>query len=240
MGSSESEQGRSGDETLHAVSLTRAYYLMESEVTQGQYQAVMGQNPAASSKDFLGLPCSKAGIGRRLAVHCVSFYDAVKYANALSAKEKRPACYVVSGEKVSWPQKQQCSGYRLPTEAEWEYAARAGKASLYAGSDNAGEVGWYDGNAGSQVHTVKGRRANRWGLYDMSGNVWEWVWDWYQADYEELPKTDPVGPNSGSSRVSRGGSWAVDARVLRVAYRDDDNPADRYPYQGFRLARSNP
>ena len=131
----------------------------------------------------------------------------------------------------------------MPTEAEWEYAARGGKQSRgykYAGSNNVGEVGWYDGNS-SKTKPVKGKKANELGLYDMSGNVWEWCWDWYDSDYySSSPKNNPTGPSSGSYRVVRGGSWNNDPESLRVAIRYGLNLDDSNYNLGFRpVLRTN-
>jgi sulfatase modifying factor 1 len=203
-------------------------------VTQGQYQAVMNENPAAETN------CKIGGVGTRLPMHCVTFYDAVKYANALSGVEGREKCYVISGEKVSWPKKHGCTGYRLPTEAEWEYAAKAGKAHRYAGGNEPGEYAWYDDNSDYRVHAVKTRKPNGWGLYDMSGNVWEWTWDVYTSNLESLPRTDPVGGGDRAYRVFRGGSWGNVARYARAANRMPTVPGSYNADRGFRLARSYP
>ena len=130
------------------------------------------------------------------------------------------------------------TSYRLPTEAEWEYAARGGNASkgyLYAGSDNVDEVAWYSSNSGWRTHPVGGKAPNELGLYDMSGNVWEWCWDWY-GNYSSGSQTDPRGPSSGSFRVSRGGSRFNDARSLRSASRFGYTADSRF-WAGFRPVR---
>ncbi len=130
--------------------------------------------------------------------------------------------------------------YRLPTEAEWEYAARGGNLSkgfIYAGSNNIDEVAWYTGNSGSKTHPVGQKKANELELYDMSGNVWEWCADWY-GDYPSQPQTDPAGPDSGARRVRRGGSWHFDPQFCRVAYRSHWLPGERNSNLGFRLAAS--
>ncbi|MEQ1747611.1 MAG: SUMF1/EgtB/PvdO family nonheme iron enzyme [Saprospiraceae bacterium] len=130
--------------------------------------------------------------------------------------------------------------YRLPTEAEWEYAARGGSLSKgykYAGSNNVDEVAWYDKNADSKTHPVGGLKANELGLHDMSGNVWEWCADWYGA-YPSDSQNNPIGPTASSSRVLRGGSWIVNPQLCRVAYRSDDVPTNRNDGIGFRLAAS--
>jgi formylglycine-generating enzyme required for sulfatase activity len=128
-----------------------------------------------------------------------------------------------------------CTGYRLPTEAEWEYAARAGSSEArYASLD---AIAWYSGNSGSATHPVGQLQANAWGLYDMLGNVWEWTHDWYAYEYGGAVP-DPVGPSGGSYRVGRGGSWSYDAAYVRAAYRSLYDPGNRGGDLGFRLARS--
>jgi formylglycine-generating enzyme required for sulfatase activity len=125
----------------------------------------------------------------------------------------------------------------LPTEAEWEYAARAGTTGPRYGDLDG--VAWYSGNAGGTTHPVRQKRANAWGLYDMLGNVWEWCHDWY-GDYPGGAARDPAGPGAGSCRVLRGGSWGLDAWLVRAANRDRDTPGYRYENLGFRTVRSSP
>jgi formylglycine-generating enzyme required for sulfatase activity len=155
-------------------------------------------------------------------------------------------------EQVSWDdvqefirrlnRKEGTDKYRLPTEAEWEYAARAGTTSAYSFGDDASYLGryaWYDGNSGDRPHPVGQKPPNAWGLHDMHGNVWEWVQDWYDGNYYgRSPSTDPRGPSSGSSRVYRGGSWIYDAAYCRSANRYSYWPDYRYDNLGFRLALS--
>ena len=127
--------------------------------------------------------------------------------------------------------------FKLPTEAQWEYAARGGKKSKgykYSGSNTIGDVAWYDGNSGSKTHDVVTKSPNELGLYDMAGNVWEWCSDWY-GDYSSSSQTNPSGPSSGSSRVCRGGSWLSDARICRMSYRNDNSPSSGDILLGFRL-----
>jgi len=125
--------------------------------------------------------------------------------------------------------------FRLPTEAEWEYACRAGTSGPYAGS-SLDSLGWYKDNSGGDNHDVGQKRANAWGLYDMHGNVWEWCSDWFDSDTYDAPsQTDPTGPSSGSDRVLRGGSWGSSAEYCRSAYRDYSDPTYRYSLNGFRL-----
>jgi len=129
--------------------------------------------------------------------------------------------------------------YRLPTEAEWEYACRAGTTGDYGGTGNLDEMGWYNNNSGSKTHVVGTKKANTWGLYDMHGNVWEWVQDWYSSDYySSSPLTDPPGPTSGSGRVGRGGGWGVGAGGCRSAVRNAGWPGGTYDFLGFRLLRA--
>ena len=225
MGSPSGESGRDDDEGQVEVELTRSFWLMTTEVTQGQYRALTGENPSRFE-------------GEAHPVEQVNWFDAVKYANALSEREDLSPCYRVSGTTVGWPEGLSCTGYRLPTEGEWEYAARGGEGHVYSGSADVGAVAWYRENSGSRTHSVGGKAANGYGLYDMSGNVWEWVWDWYGLT---LPGgRDPVGPKAGSLRVVRGGSWDFTAMYLRVASRSRFNPDDRYTFIGFRLARTSP
>ena len=217
----------SAEKPAHRVTVS-TFSMGATEVTQGLWTSVMRSNP--SRFDSCGDDCP---------VENVSWLDAVAFANAMSAREDLEACYRVSGETVTWPKGIACRGYRLPTEAEWEYAARAGEDTLYAGSNSVDEVAWYKGNSGRTTHPVGQKAANRWKIHDMSGNVWEWCWDWY-GDYNSDDKADPVGASSGSFRVNRGGSWGVAPRVTRVAVRYWYAPGFRhYGSVGLRLARSS-
>jgi len=171
-------------------------------------------------------------------VVCASWNDAVRYCNWISELEGLTPAYTISGNSVTWIES--ANGYRLPTEAEWEYAARGGNQSrgyTYSGSSSADEVAWYDGNSGNKTHPVGQKKPNELGLYDMSGNVWEWCWDWY-GDYGSSSSTDPKGPSSGSSRVLRGGSWGSLSRRLRTANCHGYLPDLRDLHGGFRLFRT--
>jgi formylglycine-generating enzyme required for sulfatase activity len=186
----------------------------------------MGNNPS----DFKG---------DNLPVEAVSWYDAIEYCNKRSIREGLMPAYRGSGDDITCAVK--ASGYRLPTEAEWEYAARGGKLGeflvyRYAGSNNVDSVGWYDGNSGNKTHPIGKKQPNDLGLYDMSGNVFEWCWDWYD-DYPTSSQTDPMGASSGSFRVFRGGSWGNYGRLLRSAWRNINTPSERYFNIGFRLVR---
>ncbi len=213
--------GDSDEVPTHQVSLS-SFYIGKYEVTQAEYQAVMGTNPSYFS-------------GLDKPVEQVSWYDAVEYCNARSIQEGLTPCYNTS----TWECDYSANGYRLPTEAEWEYAARGGTYNpdyLYAGSDDINSVAWYYDNSSSTTHNVGTKAPNGLGIYDMSGNVYEWCNDWY-GSYSSNAQTNPVGPASGYRRVYRGGSWYGFANFCRVAYRNYYYPSNCYNYLGFRLAR---
>ena len=212
------------------VKILRPFALSGTEVTQAQYQAVMGENPS----HFKDKPDSA-----ERPVESVSWFDAVRYCNKLSEREGLAPCYQIQGTDVRWLDPR-CPGYRLPTEAEWEYAARADQPFEYAGSNDLDAVAWHAGNSQSETHPVANLKANSWFLHDLSGNVWEWVWDWYADSYAGAEKLDPTGPKQGGYRVLRGGSYDYGADDARVAYRGGDTPSVRSQDFGFRLARSIP
>ena len=226
MGSPASEVDRGSDEQQHRVQLTKGFCVMETEVTQGMWESLGMKNRSKFKK-----------CGSSCPVEMVSWLDAVKYANAVSEREGLTAVYQVQGDSVS--EVSGASGYRLLTEAEWEAAARGREGFVYAGSDDLSAVGWTAANSGKKTHPVKGLSPNGYGLYDMSGNVWEWTWDWYAESYGGGVQTDPHGPVSGSFRVMRGGSWDLTPAYARVANRIWNNPFRRSNF-GFRLARTAP
>ena len=210
----------------HEVRLTRAFSLGVHPVTQALYAAVMKENPSEFE-------------GALHPVENVNWYDAVRFCNRLSEAAGLECAYVIgSGEEPTVTCDFRASGFRLPTEAEWEYAARAGTAFRYAGSDDLDAVGWHGPNSDDQTHPVGGKAANGWGLYDLSGNVSEWCWDWF-GDYASGSVADPTGPQSGAFRVPRGGSWCDGPRYARVACRHRDTPGNRFTL-GLRLARTRP
>ena len=207
------QAGAGSDEIPRRVTLTRPFYIGVYEVTNAQWKQVMGSVPSRWKEDDLP-------------VEQVSWRDAVRFCETLSdSPEERAAGRV----------------YRLPTEAEWEYACRAGTTTRFSFGDDDSKLvdfGWFDGNSGRQTHPVGEKKPNVFGLYDMHGNVWEWVSDWYE-EHPTGEVTDPQGPPGGSDRVRRGGSWGLSAWPCRSATRYADNPSGRNSYLGFRLALSS-
>ena len=182
-----------------------SYSIGKTEVTQALWQAVMGSNPSYFK-------------GSNLPVECVSWEDCKTFIRKLNA---------LTGKN-----------FRLPTEAEWEFAARGGNNSRgykYSGSNTLSNVAWYTDNSSSTTHPVATKASNELGIYDMSGNVWEWCSDWYSS-YSSSSQYNPTGPNSGSDRVDRGGSWGNRAGHCRVSFRINDYPTYRDDYLGLRLA----
>ena len=225
MGSPEDEPGRSPDERRHEVTLS-PFRMSRTTVTRAQYREVMGLDEAPG-------PGSDDG-----PVTEVDWLEAVGFCNRLSEREDLPPCYRIDGKEVSWIE--DAGGYRLPTEAEWEYSARAGTTTAWSfgGDESAlGDFAWYGGNSGNRTHQVATLKPNPWGLFDMHGNVWEWCWDGY-AEYPAEHVTDPRGPASRSApRVLRGGSAWVEPGVLRSAYRPWFDPEFRDEAFGFRCVR---
>lgn len=262
MGSPLGEPGRGSNEVEHTVTLTRAFGMQVTEVTNAQWNDVIVDT-------LLGVNPSVSHTQDSYPVDTVSWYDTIFFANRLSIDEGRSVCYALSGISgtpgtsslsiSSVTQIANCTGYRLPTEAQWEYAARAGTTKAYAnpiGFDDADTetgsgfngnlhaMGWYRYNGemenGSAVTAyedgtkpVAKKQANAWGLYDMHGNVFEWNWDFFAAYSGNA--TDPSGPASGSSRMIRGGSWTSSASNARSANRNFTSPGDRGNSLGFRL-----
>jgi formylglycine-generating enzyme len=219
----------SNESPVHSVTLTHDFYMGRNEVTQGEYQELAGFNPSNNSS-----------CGLRCPVDNVTWHEVADYANALSVLDGLTECFsCTSGYCTTRNSPYTCDGYRLPTEAEWEYAARAGTDYVYAGSNTLEDVGWYYTNSSYQTHRVAELDPNDWGLYDMSGNVGEWTWDWYDSGYySSSPSADPEGPASGSYRVLRGGNSYLEAQYLRVSFHIDGTPTSRDYSVGFRLART--
>lgn len=218
MGATAEQQEPFDDEKPpHRVTLTKDFYIGETEVTQALWKAVMGFTPTASSPQW----STANGLGDDFPAYNISYEDVQQFISRLSS---------LTGAQ-----------FRMPTEAEWEYAARGGSKSKgyqYSGSNALGDVAWYYGNSGGKTHAVKTKKANELGLYDMSGNVWEWCSDW-KGNYTSSSAVDPTGADSGSMRVQRGGSWDNVARNCRVAERVGYNPSGSFTDFGFRLALSS-
>ena len=232
MGSPVSEPDRGNNELQHQVTVS-SFYIGAYQVTQKEYQEIMGLNPSNIKAD-------------NLPVENVSWFDAVSFCNKLSKKEKLTPAYTINNMTVKW--NRSANGYRLPTEAEWEYACRAGTLTPFNTGDNIGthEANYngnypYNNNAPGikrKCTTAVGSFSpNAWGLYDMHGNVWEWCWDSY-GPYSRNAQTDPVGAPSGTNRVLRGGGFYGYGKSLRSANRIVSNPSYQGSDVGFRLVRN--
>ncbi|MCL2706000.1 MAG: formylglycine-generating enzyme family protein [Spirochaetaceae bacterium] len=253
MGSPDTEIGSYLDEAQHQVKLTKGFYMAKYAVTQEKYQTVMGSNPSY----FNNNPASGEDQGKR-PVEQVSWYDVIVFCNKLSIEEGLTPVYTISGTTnpdgwgtipttstdATWDavtMNSTVNGYRLPTEAEWEYACRGGTTTAYSYGNTANpDYMWYDVNSVSMTHEVGKKTANAWGLYDKHGNVFEWCWDWYD-DYGGAV-TDYKGPGTlnmsyGAYRVSRGGCWGSPGQDARSGFRNLDEPWGWYYNVGFRLVR---
>ena len=229
MGSPDTEKGHSIDEgPRHRVTISRGFWMGKYEVTQAQWRGIMKSNPSIlkPKRPFL----KKLGLSnlphvdqRELPVERVSWNDVQEFIRKLNRKTGLT--------------------FRLPTEAEWEYACRAGSESAYYFGDNRKELSryaWYNGNTSAETHPVGRKKPNAWGLCDMAGNVFEWCQDWYSRDfYQYSPATDPTGPSSGTARVFRGGSWFSSENRCRSAFRYGYNPDLKYANLGFRLVHES-
>ncbi len=229
------------EKPLHRVRITKPFYLGVTEVTQEQYVAVTGNNPSHFTATGGGKERVAGQSTDQFPVENVSWLDAIQFCNKLSEKEGKKPFYEIDGEDVRVPD-WNGQGYRLPTEAEWEYACRANACTptRFSFGDNAGELGvygWFDGNSEQRTHPVSQKKPNAFGLYDMHGNVYEWCRDWHHNEYyNRSPRNDPTGPGGTSGRVVRGGGWNEEPRACRSAQRGWIPPGNRDGYVGFRLA----
>ena len=238
---------RDSDETQHNVTLTHKFEIMSTEVTQGQFTLLRGYSPS-----------SFTSCGNICPVDTVNWHEAAAYCNALSGKASLPVCYTCSGsgtnvtcQETASPQGKgiyTCKGFRLPTEAEWEYAYRGGTSSAFynggitnctSTDPNADKIGWYGQNSNNKTHPLGLKAPNTWGLYDMAGNVWEWCHDLHQSDLGTAAKTNPVGSASASSsRVLRGGAHGGKPGNMRAANRNQNTSTVQYGHIGFRCVRT--
>jgi len=217
------------DATPHEVVVT-SFHIDKHLVTQAEYQRVTGKNP------------SRWKVAEN-PVEQVRWSDAVKYCNARSRLDDLEPCY----DLQTWECSFDANGYRLPTEAEWEYACRAGTKTAYSFANTPSKLkdyAWFKDNSGSKPRPVGQKRPNAWGLYDMHGNVWEWCNDYYKVDYYQTsPEENPKGPKTGETKVVRGGAWKFSADSCRSGYRYNEDPGYvdacfGYDIYGFRCARN--
>ncbi len=227
-----STNGSLDEKPVHTVSIQRQYFMSKYLITQKQYKELIGSNPSVFSGNDNN------------PVEAVNWFEAVQFCNLLSKKEGLQQCYTSQSGGAIWDCDFTKNGYRLPTEAEWEYACRAGTSTdYYSGSTwkDLDRAGWFARNAMQSTQPVGQKVPNNFGLYDMHGDVWEWCWDWYDS-YSAAASADPTGPSSGSERVLRGGSWDDDAPGCRSASRDWSDPNNRFSISntsvGFRIVRT--
>ena len=221
MGSESSTPNRGKDEQEHEVVLTHSFYIGSCEVSQRIWENYLEHKSRFRDPTF--------------PVNNISFFDALQFANLLSKAHGYEECYVITPQAAEWPKGLKCKGYRLPTEAEWEYATKAGQGDLQ--DKELEKFSWNKGNAQKTLHPVGAKKANAFGLHDTLGNVWEWVWDIY-ADYPKTELIDPIGVKKGQFRIRRGGGYSTGASRVRIADRYALNPINKHSFLGIRLART--
>ena len=255
-----SNEGYDDNKPVHKVTIAKPFYMGKYEVTQAEYEVYCSYGVSS--------PSSYYGDGDNYPAYWVSWYDALVYCNKRSIAEGLTPCYSINDSpnpedwgklptayddplRDTWDAVEcdwNANGYRLPTEAEWEYAARAGDNTVdsltYSGTSNVDELGdyaWYKDNSNSTTHEVGTKLQNAFGLYDMSGNVYEWCWNWFTSEYDENTEggNNPTGASSGSYRVFRGGSWHNGSDNCAVSYRGSNGPYLRSSYLGFRVVRAS-
>jgi len=221
-----SNSGDDSEKPVHDV-LINSFYISNHEVTQREWEDIMSDNNSQYKNE-------------NLPVQNINWDEAVQYCNLRSSREGLNKCYSFEEKngqiKCDW----NMNGYRLPTEAEWEYSARGGKKSqkkIYSGSNEIDIVSWYFSSIGDTVHNVMTKTPNELGLYDMSGNVWEWCWDWFGKYSDKLQK-NPVGAISGTHRIIRGGAWDEEENCCSVSYREGADPSFKSDNIGFRIVRT--
>ncbi len=217
-----SNTGFGYEQPVHKVTISKDFLLSKYEITQKIWKLVMDSNSAGVQSD--DLPAMN-----------IKWEDAILFCNKLSKIYDYDTVYVANNGTYTY--NKSADGFRLPTEAEWEYACRAGSGGDFPGTGNIDDMGWYNGNSAFNAHPVGTKNPNDWGLFDMNGNVWEWCWDWYSSDYYQTsPEIDPSGPASGNRRIIRGGSNSDGATFARSSNRTF--PSSDFTNCGFRIAKN--
>ena len=222
----EDAEAMNAEKPSRKVQLARPFLMGTRPVTQSLWFRIMRSNPSMIQ-------------GKRRPVESVSWLNCVEFCNKLSEEKGLDKAYTINAQEISCDF--DVNGYRLPTEAEWEYAAKANQGFEYSGSDNIDEVAWYNKNSNKMTHPVGQKKPNGFGLYDMTGNMWEWCWDFWNDetdDYSNASCEDPTGPKTGTSRVRRGGSWHDDTDSLRVNHRRWSDPSYKARNLGLRLCKT--
>jgi len=208
---------------VHQVEISSSFFIAKYEVSQRLYETVMDKNPS-KAKDW------------QLPVDSISWLDAVKFCNKLSILQGLDSCYSITESSVTWLKDK--NGWRLPTEAEWEYACRAGTTGNFSGTGDINEMGWYNANSGYKSHPRGYKKPNQFDIYDMHGNLWEWCWDFYSYNYySSSPQIDPKGPTAGERRVLRGGSFSAGQNYARSSNRE--LPDDLFTNIGIRIVKND-